>query len=122
MSWQNVKHLKLQFHVLSVIVFRLFIPNATSQREALLEVLLFVPAQCEYSFKVFPERWVQGEIDDRVVAGVGHGQPMRAQPDHVHVREVVDLWVVVPDQSDDVEWEPAYGVDDHDDDDHFDQL
>ena len=60
-------------------------------------------ADKHHAFQVPPECGVEREIDDGIVTRVRHGEPMGAQPHDVHVRQAVDVWVMIAHDGDDVQ-------------------
>lgn len=61
-------------------------------------------------------------VDDWIVHGVGHGQPVGAQENLLDVSPLVDLLKMPRNDEVNVVGQPANGKDGHDDDHHFDDL
>ena len=72
--------------------------------------------------KAVPEFGIHPKINERVVAGVAHCEPVGAHPHDVHVGQVVDVGVPVAGQRDGVQRQPADGVDHNHHDDHLHHL
>lgn len=65
---------------------------------------------------------IQPNVDNRIVAGMGHCQPMTSKPNIFNVFIFVDLWIVVTNHNQYVEWKPTKSEGRHAGDHHLDHL
>lgn len=72
--------------------------------------------------KASPEAAVEGDADERIESRMSHGQRVGGEPDELNVGVLVDGWVAVADEQEDVEGQPAEGEGDHTENQHFDHL
>ncbi len=72
--------------------------------------------------KAIPEPCVHPAVNKRIIHAVRHRKPMRCRPHDVHARQVIECEVNVPSNGNSMEWQPANGVYDHDDNQHLDNL
>lgn len=69
-----------------------------------------------------PEFRIHPPVDEGVVGTAAHGQPVGRDPDHTHVAGHEDVGVYVAGDGNDVQGQPADGVDAHHCDHHLDNL
>lgn len=76
----------------------------------------------EQRLQARPELCVHPEVDERVVASVAHGQPVADEPHVADAAHVVDGWVLLRHDDEQVQWEPAEEERGHASDHHLDHL
>ncbi len=72
--------------------------------------------------KAGPESTIEGYADERIESCMSHGQRVGGEPDELNVGVLVDGWVAIANEKENVEGQPAEGEGDHTENQHFDHL
>ncbi len=72
--------------------------------------------------KTGPESTIEGYADERIESRMSHGQRVGGEPDELNVGVLVDGWVAIANEKENVEGQPAEGEGDHTENQHFDHL